>query len=52
MKRRTLRMRLPLATPRQPFSANAINKLGLSLTHNFFDPLVVKFTLHNIGEMA
>jgi hypothetical protein len=39
-------------TPRQPFSANAIDKLGVSITRNSFGPPVVRFTLHSWGNVT
>lgn len=39
-------------TPRQPFSINATDKLGISISRNLFGPPVVKFTLHSWGNVT
>lgn len=39
-------------SPRQPFSANATDKLGVSIAHNAFGPPAVKFTLHSWGNVT
>lgn len=39
-------------SPRQPFSANATDKLGVSISRNSFGPPVVKFTLHSWGNVT
>lgn len=38
--------------PRQPFSANAIDRLGLSMSRNLSGPVVAKFTLHAAGNTS
>jgi len=39
-------------TPRQPFSANAVDKLGVSISTNLVGPPVVKFTLHSWNNVT
>lgn len=36
--------------PRQPFSANSVDKLGVSISLLLSNPRVVKFTLHSWGN--